>query len=271
MICTDLDGTYLNRQGKVSAYSRKIWNEAVASGFLVTVASARSPAFVSYVLKGHQKTCPIVSLGGAVSFDPMRKQVVGRNHLSANVVRELLAIGRKHDLAPMLLEVRDDVTEVCQTLENPSFETIKFLDAKQRKPIFVANYQAYEVANRILVVTFVGQDELLLELSEDSKWLTDAGAVSCRRECYSGGSIVEFKSKKATKEIGVAELANVSNFDIGSATVFGDAMDDVGMFLSAGYSIAVANADETAKNMADVVSVYTNDQNAVARHLLTVL
>lgn len=272
MICTDLDGTYLNNQGKVSDLSKNVWNQIVSAGFLVTVATARSPLFVSRVLENHTFSCPMVSLGGAVLFDPVQNKVLGRNSMRPDVVDELLVSAEKYELSPVLLDVRDDLTEVRQAIEHPSDDLQKFLMDKRRKPTFVEGYHAYDTSNNVLVVTFVGREKLLSEVFDETICIREAGQLSCVWERLAHNRVVlEFKSKNATKELGLAQLGEVSKFDIGSATVFGDTFDDIGMFSAAGLSIAVANADEVAKQCAHVVSQFTNDQDAVARYICSTL
>jgi hydroxymethylpyrimidine pyrophosphatase-like HAD family hydrolase len=50
-------------------------------------------------------------------------------------------------------------------------------------------------------------------------------------------------------------------------TVFGDNINDLGMFEWAGTSVAVKNALEEVKQKADIVLPHTNDEDAVAKYL----
>ena len=50
-------------------------------------------------------------------------------------------------------------------------------------------------------------------------------------------------------------------------TVFGDSVNDIGMFKLAGTSVAVSNALEEVKFVADVVLAHSNDEDGVARYL----
>src|SRR3989339_293318 len=49
--------------------------------------------------------------------------------------------------------------------------------------------------------------------------------------------------------------------------IFGDYFNDVGMFELAGTSVAVANAQEGVKKLANIVLPHTNDEDAVAKYL----
>jgi len=50
-------------------------------------------------------------------------------------------------------------------------------------------------------------------------------------------------------------------------TVFGDNMNDMGMFKVAKNSIAVANALDVLKDRASLVLPHSNDEDGVARYL----
>jgi len=50
-------------------------------------------------------------------------------------------------------------------------------------------------------------------------------------------------------------------------TVFGDSVNDIGMFKLAGTSVAVSNALDEVKAVADVVLPHSNDEDGVARYL----
>jgi hydroxymethylpyrimidine pyrophosphatase-like HAD family hydrolase len=55
--------------------------------------------------------------------------------------------------------------------------------------------------------------------------------------------------------------------DIKDVTVFGDSVNDIGMFKLAGTAVAVSNALDEVKAVADVVLPHSNDQDGVARYL----
>jgi hydroxymethylpyrimidine pyrophosphatase-like HAD family hydrolase len=55
--------------------------------------------------------------------------------------------------------------------------------------------------------------------------------------------------------------------DIKDVTVFGDSVNDIGMFKLAGTAVAVSNALDEVKAVADVVLPHSNDEDGVARYL----
>ena len=73
--------------------------------------------------------------------------------------------------------------------------------------------------------------------------------------------------KDADKSHGIKSVSEYVGFDLSKLTVFGDNFNDVGMFELAGTSVAVANAQEGVKKLANIVLPHTNDEDAVAKYL----
>jgi Cof subfamily protein (haloacid dehalogenase superfamily) len=76
---------------------------------------------------------------------------------------------------------------------------------------------------------------------------------------------LEFLHPEATKGRGLAVLARALTIDLAEVAAFGDSENDIPMLEIAGVGIAMANALDRVKAAADRVSVWTNDQDGVAR------
>ena len=63
------------------------------------------------------------------------------------------------------------------------------------------------------------------------------------------------------------KVAEYLGRDPQDVTVFGDSVNDIGMFRLAGTSVAVSNALDEVKAVADVVLPHSNDEDGVARYL----
>jgi hydroxymethylpyrimidine pyrophosphatase-like HAD family hydrolase len=73
--------------------------------------------------------------------------------------------------------------------------------------------------------------------------------------------------KKACKSIALKELMEIKGFKREHLTVFGDHINDIGMFKLAGRAIATANAEEQVKAVADEI-IGINDDDSVVKYLL---
>jgi len=82
-------------------------------------------------------------------------------------------------------------------------------------------------------------------------------------ECY----FLTILHKNADKAHGLKKVNEYLNIDFKHYTVFGDNLNDIGMFELSGKSIAVANAHIDVKKIATFISEHTNNEDAVAKYL----
>lgn len=74
---------------------------------------------------------------------------------------------------------------------------------------------------------------------------------------------IEINTKASDKGAALRSLCEKLGIDIRDTMVFGDGLNDIGMFRAAGLSVAMANADPALKAEADFVTA-GNDENGVA-------
>ncbi|MDQ1338657.1 MAG: hypothetical protein QG617_1625, partial [Campylobacterota bacterium] len=86
-------------------------------------------------------------------------------------------------------------------------------------------------------------------------------------EAYVGCYFLTLLHKDADKSHGIRSVSEYIGFDLNKLTVFGDNFNDIGMFELAGISVAVANAQDGVKKLANIVLPHTNDEDAVAKYL----
>lgn len=73
---TDLDGTLLNRQDRVSPFSIRVINGLVDKGLLFTYATARSLVSASRVTEGLNTKIPVIAYNGAFIFQPSTGEIL---------------------------------------------------------------------------------------------------------------------------------------------------------------------------------------------------
>lgn len=76
LFITDMDGTLLNEQSKVSTRSAKIISDLSYQGALITVATARTPATVQPLLDGVHTSIPAIVMTGATMWDRANRAYV---------------------------------------------------------------------------------------------------------------------------------------------------------------------------------------------------
>jgi len=86
-------------------------------------------------------------------------------------------------------------------------------------------------------------------------------------EKYGGGWFLTLLHPEGDKAHALIKVMEYLKRDAQDVTVFGDSVNDIGMFKLAGTSVAVANALDEVKAVADIILPHSNDEDAVAKYL----
>jgi len=118
------------------------------------------------------------------------------------------------------------------------------------KLVYFGDYETLEPLTKHLQQTFGAQLEYKLS-----------------PEKYSNSYFLTILHVAADKSHALQIVCDYLQEEPTNATVFGDSLNDLGMFSLAGKAIAVANALDEVKKKADIVLPHTNDEDAVANYL----
>ena len=86
-------------------------------------------------------------------------------------------------------------------------------------------------------------------------------------EAYMGCYFLTLLHADADKSSGLSTVSEYLGRDLSDFTVFGDNLNDLGMFQLSGTAVAVSNAHEKLKKHATIVLPHTNDEDGVAKYL----
>jgi hydroxymethylpyrimidine pyrophosphatase-like HAD family hydrolase len=119
-----------------------------------------------------------------------------------------------------------------------------------------------------LKIVYFEEGTILKPLAERlKKDFGDAIEVKLSPEKYGGGYFLTILHPQGDKAHALEEVAAFTGSDLSDMTVFGDSINDLGMFAKAGRAVAVANALDEVKSAADIVLEHTNDEDGVAQYL----
>lgn len=266
---SDLDGTLLSSASEVSPTSRELLNHAIANGALFTVATARTPATVSVLLDGVDMHLPAVVMTGAALWDVQTHRYSDVRYIPRETVDEMIELYRHFGLPTFIYRLVNDMVEISHYGPYSEQER-EFLNARIDTPFKHFDSQHCESdgmpADRSEVVLFYAMqpDDEVRKVYE----------ILCRMPvtplCYHDIfgpeiSILEVFGPDTSKANAVKRLADRIGAD--RIVAFGDNINDLPMLEMADMAVAVGNAVDEVKEVADVV-IGTNDSDAVARFIL---
>ena len=265
LFLSDLDFTLLRSDLSISNFTKDIWNKA-AKKHKLSVATARSYTGVKELLKGLELKEPLILLDGTVIAKP-NGDILDLKAINKKMGDEIIdIIAKELKIYPLIVAFVDNSEQFFYPKKLNIYQEELLQKMKNRKRIF-ANNKLRAKENNLKIV--------YLSSKEDATKLIDI-----LRAAF--GNKIEIKSAKdpyidcyfttilhpfGDKAHALAKLEEIEGVDIANTTVFGDSHNDIGMFKKAGLKIAVANAIDELKKIADIVLPHTNDEDAVAKYL----
>jgi Cof subfamily protein (haloacid dehalogenase superfamily) len=263
---TDLDHTFLRTDQSISDFSTEIWN-AKRKDAILTVATARSYQKTHDFLAKLHLDAPMILLDGTMIISP-EKKLIDIKTINKALGDAIVEIGLKFDIDPFIIGLKDMQLNEAFLYPRKLNEHQKFvLKGYKNDPRLQFNPENKTMEMNLKIVYF-GDYTTLKPLTEALK-KTFKDAIECKLspEKYSDGYFLTILHPEGDKSHALQKVMEYLERDTADVTVFGDSMNDIGMFKLAGTSVAVSNALEEVKAVADVVLPHSNDEDGVAKYL----
>ena len=264
---SDLDKTLLRTDLSVGELTRTVWNGAVARGERLSIATARSRTGIRQLLEGLDLREPMILLDGALIAKP-DGTILHAATLDATIGAEVISVAhRTAGEWPLIVALEADGGERFYYPPEPNRWQKELLATMQNaRRRFTTQPPLAQEQNLKLVYM---QDEPTTAAIEAAlrDALGDAVEIKRSADPYIDCWFLTVLHPEGDKAHALTRLEALSGIDRNDTTVFGDHHNDIGLFLSAGTKIAVANAVPELKALADIVLPHTNDEEGVARYL----
>jgi len=264
---TDLDHTFLRNDLSVSDYTKNIWN-SYASSSVLGIATARTYMKTTEFLGGVELNAPMILLDGAL-IATKEKKSIDTKLISKDIGDMIIEEGWKFSIYPFILSLSDEknLTEVSLHDEvlNSDQKTVLSRYSSADK---LQKHSGVRAMDSNFKIVYMGEESLLRELYEH---LVHVFGSSLKfifaPEAYVGCYFLTILHPEADKSHGIQSVQEYLDFDLKNLTVFGDNLNDIGMFHLANTSVAMSNAQDEVKAKANVILEYSNDQDGVAKYL----
>lgn len=251
MIFLDIDGTLYNTKKQVTEYTKTILNEAKNRGINVVLCSGRSNSSVCEISKNINASKYVIACNGGFVYDYEKDIDIFENVMGKGSLYKIWDICEKENVELVLesKELRFGNKQVCkrEPEEHIEINSIEDISDKKIMQMVIDNVEMNK-KNEIM--------ELLLNDKEIS--LPNYGVSRL------GNFWFDVNSKNIDKGIGIRHLINNIGIHKEETIGFGDGVNDWAMFRECGIGVAMGNAGEKLKNIADYTTL-TNDEDGVAR------
>lgn len=262
---SDLDGTLLNTNSKLSEDSIGIINKLIGQGMKFTYATARSYSSASKVVEGIDFKIPAITYNGAFFIEPKDGRIIESTSFSAQQIKYISEILIDNKMNPLVYSIINDEERVSwiEGFENEGMLYYLKLRTGDKRLRAISKLEELYVG-LIFYFTVIGEKD---ELEKIRVYFNDSSNFICtvQQELYREEYWLEIMPKDATKANGIEKLKKIIGCD--KVVCFGDAINDISMFMIADEAYAVENADLELKKIATGI-IESNDNYGVAKWLL---
>lgn len=264
---SDLDGTLLDSEAKISEKSEQLLNKFISEGGYFTIATARTAATALKITENVMINVPVILMNGVCIYDKISKKYVHIESLPESAFVQMNEIIHSFDLSGFLFTINDGVLDTYY--ENISSENaIKYVEEREKKfgKIFKKTDNFMFCKNKTPVYYSVTDSYNKLQPFYEQIKNISGLHIDFYRDVYAKDYwFLEISSKKASKYNAVKYLRK--NYDFEQIIGFGDNLNDLPMFEACDRAYAVANAKEQVKAAATDV-ILPNYQDGVALFIL---
>ena len=259
LIAIDMDGTLLNQRKQLleetKLYFKDFHNKGIET--LLVLCTGRPESGIRPYLKdlGYlEENHYIISQNGANIYESLNGKRVMDAFLDSEEIQKWIELGKKHGVSVMGAGVDYYYSFDEDPTEWMEFD-VKLVSGKlKRIPTEESlNTDFYKIL-------LMGDEEQLNEFETfiPEEWRDEFYVV--RSQKY----LVEVLAKGVNKAFGLEKLAQNLNIQPSEIAAIGDAANDIEMLEYAGLAIAMGNASEEVKAIADIVTD-TNENNGVIK------
>jgi 5-amino-6-(5-phospho-D-ribitylamino)uracil phosphatase len=243
-----------------------VWNR-LSHAHTLTIATARSYQKACEFLAALHLDAPMILMDGSMVVTP-KQEIIDLKLIDQALADAVIAQSARFGISPFIIGLEDEGPQ-------ESFLAPRHVNLYQHRVL--QNYQndprlrrvdRMRAKRRNLKIVYFGTHADLHPLAERLKsQFGERLEYKLAPEKYTNGWFLTLLHPKGDKAHALQKVSDYLGCGVSEMTVFGDSLNDLGMFASAGRAVAVANALREVKEAADLVLPHTNDEDAVARFL----
>jgi Cof subfamily protein (haloacid dehalogenase superfamily) len=253
LVATDLDGTLLDSEGRVSTRTRAVLDQLDAAGVPVVFTTGRPIRWMEELWEAVGGHGLAICSNGGIVYDVARREVRTARTIPTEVLLEVAAL------------LREQVPGTVFALE----KTTGFAREPGFLPRLAVNL-ASDVPTGPLEDIVDGDVVKLLARHEEHEpepyWESVARALGEQvvTTWSSTGTLVEISAAGVTKATTLATIAAEMGLGPEDVIAFGDMPNDLPMLEWAGTSYAMANAHPSVRELADHLAPHHDDDGVAA-------
>lgn len=248
MIAIDIDDTLINDDKQVTEGTKKALAAAIASGVVVTLATGRMYASARSIAEQLGLNVPLITYQGSLVKNAIDGNVLYERCVPASAAQLIFDYCERNGLHLQLYV--DDQLYVKECNEKAeayaSLSKVPFIVEPDFRSL------AGKPSNKLLVID---EPDKLDSVAAELRGLLGQQVHITKSKPH----FLEIVHAEGTKGHALAHLAGHFGFDLEKVIAIGDSWNDREMLEAAGLGVAMANAVDPLKEIADYVTLSNNE------------
>lgn len=252
MLVLDMDYTLLNKNKEVSQGNKNAIKKAAEKGVLVVVATGRLYSSAKYYAKLLGLNTPVIASNGAIIKESHTNKTIYRSLLCEEAARKMIDVTKNHGLYCHFFAEDVIYTEKIINISKRYTEWNRRFTEADKVNIEVVP-DLYELLNKekgtiLKAVVVDDDDEKILAVRNE---ILKTGMVTASQSLKDN---VEVMNKGVSKGNAIHILAEMYGIKQEEIIAMGDNENDKSMIEYAGLGIAMGNAENCLKEVADYIT-----------------
>ncbi|MGM9947993.1 HAD family hydrolase [Floccifex sp.] len=256
LVATDLDGTLLNANKEVSEMNKQAIRDLKQNGIFFGIASGRPVETILKTIEdwGMSKDIGFVmGMNGGAIYDYRLQQKEEFYLLDGSIVMEIMDFFKGYDVIFQVLIGDDRYVNKSTPETRANAKLFKENEIECDLYEFLQNRKI----NKLILNFDPSYQKVVEQRAKEFKNPNCTGF-------FTANYLFEFVDPHINKGFGIQKLCEHFGTSKEHVVAFGDDLNDKEMLLASGCGVAMKNARNRIKEIADYVSEYTNEENAIA-------
>ena len=259
LLAVDMDGTLLNSEKKVSPLTVAALTKLAGRGVYVVTSTGRGRAEVN----DYPDVIKLMNYGvlnsGGLLFDFVRDEPIAIHAVDDATILKLIDFGLEERAMIHFLTTKKSVAREADIQDMAAFDMAIYFDMFNRICERCDDFKGYVHAHpgEVIKVNLYHRDAASRD--RNLARMRDLNLSISFAEAFN----LEAAPANITKASGLVELCKFLKIDVAEAVAIGDAHNDREVLQVAGLGVAMGNASDEIKNLADLVTL-DNDNDGVA-------
>lgn len=247
IVFTDLDSTLTKEEKVIDIENKRIFERLSSIGIPVVISTGRSIPYTIPICKQYMTSNYMICSNGAEIYNYLTKKVIYRNVIKMENIEYLDSLVKKYNLYFTANGINKRYSN--KTFDNIGLSFIERLSDIE-DDISQVVIESYDIEN----MKFLRKD---LDDNKELKIINKTKHIAEGKLLY-----YDIVNSSVSKGEAVKILCNELDIECSRAMAIGDSENDIEMLESVGYKVAVNNASDELKKIADVVTL-SNKENGV--------